>query len=185
MRSHPSIRQSTFSTPSLNLSRSYHHSIPNTHPADNKHKIQKARRTKRELSNAALLGVALGEHIGEGLVGAGQILLDGHVVFDLEEDDGRGAEQGDDEEDEIGDVLGLVRGVAGVDGPHHGGAAGLDALVETDVVGGAAAGVGERAHEPFCMSAWRWLLVGGIGEYTSRRLLAMRHHSHRRRCKGT
>lgn len=70
------------------------------------------------------------------------------MVLDLHEDERGGDDEGDAEEHPVGDELLLVGQVAGVEVVDDGGTDGLDALVETDVVGRATAGVGEGAHEP-------------------------------------
>ncbi|KFY15527.1 hypothetical protein V492_01934 [Pseudogymnoascus sp. VKM F-4246] len=81
----------------------------------------------------------LRQHILERLITKLEILLDTHVLLDADEDDGRSDEQGASEEHPVGDELVHEGDLFGVERPHHGCAGGLDALVETDVVGHAAA----------------------------------------------
>lgn len=88
------------------------------------------------------------QDILDGLVGTPEILLDGHVVLDLGEDEGGSDDEGDAEQGPVADELGAVGEVAGVEVVDDGGSDGLDALVETDVVGRTTTRVGERAHEP-------------------------------------
>ena len=85
-------------------------------------------------------------------VGPSDIQVGGNVVLDLHEDDRASDEDRGAQEHPIADELRHEGDFLGVDGPHDGRAGGLDSLVETDVVGGSAAGVGEGAHEPvyFC-----------------------------------
>jgi hypothetical protein len=98
-----------------------------------------------------LLGVARGEDVLDGLVRALEILLDGDVVLDPSQNERGGDHEGGREEDPVADELLLVGEVAGVEVVDHGGTDGLDALVETDEVGRAAARVRQSAHEP----VWR------------------------------
>ena len=77
----------------------------------------------------------LRKHIRQCLVSTNQILLDSNMILDLEEDDGRGAEERSGQQYPIGDELLSVGQVARIQGPHHGCAGGLNALVETNVVG--------------------------------------------------
>ncbi len=79
--------------------------------------------------------MSLRQNIGQGLVGAGQVLLDGDGVLDLEEDHGSSAQEREGEETPVRGVLGHEGDLAGIEGPHHCGTRGLDTLVETDVVG--------------------------------------------------
>jgi hypothetical protein len=86
-----------------------------------------------------LLGVTRGEDVLDGLIRALEILLDGDVVLDPGQNERGGDHEGGGEEDPVADELLLVGEVAGVEVVDHGGTDGLDALVETDEVGRAAA----------------------------------------------
>lgn len=88
------------------------------------------------------------QNIFDGLVCALQIDLDRHRVLDLQEDDGRRTQERTEQETPVAGELGHVRRAGRVPGPHDGRAGGLDALVETDIVGRVTAGVAERTHEP-------------------------------------
>lgn len=88
------------------------------------------------------------ENIGNRLVCASQIFLDSYVVLDLEEDDWSGAEDGATEETPVTGEFGHEGDLPGIECPHHGCTGGLDALVETNVVGCSATRVGESTHEP-------------------------------------
>jgi hypothetical protein len=90
----------------------------------------------------------LRQHIRERLIAELQILLNSHMILDAQEDDRSGDEERTGEEHPVGDELVHEGHVVRVEGPHDGGAGGLDALVETDVVGHLAAVVGHGAHVP-------------------------------------
>jgi hypothetical protein len=100
------------------------------------------------LDSDDLLWVVRRQHVGQGLVSADQIFLDGHVVLDLEEDDRGGDYEREAKQGEGAGVFGKVGDSFAVERPDDGGTGRLNAFVETDVVGRAATGVGERTHEP-------------------------------------
>lgn len=100
----------------------------------------------------ALLDFGRRKHFCQSLFRADQIIVDGDVVLDFEEDDGSGAEERAAQENPVGEELIPEGELVTVEGPYDSAARGLDTLVETDVVGGSAAGVGQSAHEPICVS---------------------------------
>lgn len=89
-----------------------------------------------------------GKNISYGLVRALQIILNINVIPDLEEDDWGSDNKRGAEENPVADKFLLVRELARIKIVHDSRAAGLDTLVEPDVVGGATTRVGESAHEP-------------------------------------
>lgn len=102
-----------------------------------------------------LLGVISGKDIGNSLISTRKILVNIHVIANLKEDDGGSEDEGYAEQDPVADKLPFEGEFAGVQVVHDGRTARLDALVETDVVGGATARVGEGAHEPGLVSGSR------------------------------
>jgi hypothetical protein len=76
--------------------------------------------TQGRRSNNRLLSMALRQHIGERLVGADKIRLDGDVVLDLEEDDGGGDDERTGEQAPVGRELAHVGDLVAVKRPHHG-----------------------------------------------------------------
>ncbi len=79
--------------------------------------------------------MSLRQNIGQGLVSADQVFLDGYGVLDLEEDDGSSAQEREGEETPVRGILSHEGDLTGIEGPHHCGTRGLNTLVETDVVG--------------------------------------------------
>jgi hypothetical protein len=106
----------------------------------------------RNIRTTSLLTMSSRQHIRERLISALEILLNGDMVLNLEPDYGGSAEEGEEEEAPVGGEFGHEGDPAAVERPHDGGAGRLDALVETDVVGGAATGVGESTHVPVSKS---------------------------------
>ena len=111
-------------------------------------------RIKLRLHNLGphLLRVISRKDISNSLISTRKILLDINVIANLQEDDWGSDEEGYGEQGPVADKLPFEGELAGVKVVHDGRAAGLDALVETDIVGGATARVGEGAHEPGLVS---------------------------------
>jgi hypothetical protein len=100
------------------------------------------------LATVSLINALLSQNLVPSLVRKLQIFLDGHGVFDCHEHDRQSNEQATCQQAPRRSKLADVGDLQTVETPDDGGACGLDALVETGVVGEFAAVVGHGAHEP-------------------------------------
>lgn len=88
------------------------------------------------------------QHIRQRLIRTHQVLLHTNMILNLQKDHRCRTQQAERQKSPIRRKLGYEASLAGIEGPRDSCAGGLNSLVETDVVGGAATGVGEGAHEP-------------------------------------
>ena len=107
----------------------------------------------------SLVDALLPQNLIPGLVGKLQILLNRHRILDSHEHDRQGDHQATRQQAPGGSKLAHIRDLQAVQAPDDGCTCGLNALVETGVVGELAAVVGHGSHEPVYGA-----LPGGIVE---------------------
>lgn len=114
----------------------------------------------RQQNNASVclsysfLGVTGGEDILHSLISVSEIVFDLDVIRDLEEDNWESYKEGGTQQDPVADELRHKWELASIQVVHDSCTDGLDSLVETDIVGQTATGVGESTHVPESVLAW-------------------------------
>lgn len=88
------------------------------------------------------------QNIGQSLISTLEIVLSAHVVANLEEDDRGSNDKRNGEKSPVADELRSVGDLACIKVVDDCGTDGLNALVETDIVGRSSTRVGQGAHKP-------------------------------------
>ena len=88
------------------------------------------------------------QNIGQSLISTLEIVLSAHVVANLEEDDRSSNDKRNGEKSPVADELRSVGDLACIKVVDDCGTDGLNALVETDIVGRSSTRVGQGAHKP-------------------------------------